>query len=277
MKIECPSCKASIKVSGLLEFNCTSCGKKFSKPVPLKAKDAGIFILCGVLAALCGLIFFGVIKQGILNQLAPFIIILGAVSFFKGVLQKLFADKSVLVVDEIEDSHVVKVHKVVVLDEIEALKHITEQESDNAGAYYNLGFANAKSGRYQEAIEVLKQAITLKPDYAEAHGILGIVYVELGRYQEAIDAYRQAIVLNPDRAVTYYNLGVAHFKSDHYQEAIEAYKQAIKLEANAAEVHANLGNAYLKLGNKEGALEEYRILKTLDPEWADKLYSMINQ
>jgi tetratricopeptide (TPR) repeat protein len=84
-------------------------------------------------------------------------------------------------------------------------------------------------------------------------------------------------VLNPDRAVTYYNLGVAHFKSDHYQEAIEAYKQAIKLEANAAEVHANLGNAYLKLVNKERALEEYRILKTLDPEWADKLYSLINQ
>ena len=274
MWILCPSCKAKTKVSGILLFKCTSCKKKFSKPVSLKAKDAGIFILMGILAVIGGIVCRA-IEGGVIEKLSPFIIILGVVTFLKGIFQKLFADKSVLVVDEIEKSKVVKEYPVVILEleQIVDYNQANNLEQVEAKAYYNLGIAYAKKKRYHESIETFKNAIKLNPAYAEAHGGLGLVFDELNHLQEAIQSFLHAVQLKPDYAVMHYNLGIAYFKSEHYQEAIEAYKKAIELNPKSPEVHANLGNAYLKMGNKDGALEEYKLLKTMDTEWADKLLS----
>jgi len=276
MWIICPSCKAKTKVSGILSFKCTSCGKKFSKPVPLNAKDAEIFILMGILAIIGGAVSHA-IEGGILEKLSPFIFILGTVTFLKGVFQRLFADKSVLVIDEIEKSSVVREYPVVVLEleQIADSNQAINLEQAEAKPYYNLGIAYAKKKRYHESIETFKNAIKLNPAYAEAHGGLGLVFEKLNHRQEAIQAYLQAIKLKPDYAVMHYNLGIAYFKSGRYQEAIEAYKKAIELNPKSPEVHANLGNAYLKMGNKDGALEEYKLLKTMDSEWADKLLRSI--
>ena len=41
--------------------------------------------------------------------------------------------------------------------------------------------------------------------------------------------------------------------------------------------HYNLGVVYLETGDKSSAIEEYKILKTLDPELANKLFNLINK
>ena len=60
-----------------------------------------------------------------------------------------------------------------------------------------------------------------------------------------------------------------------YKEAIEACKQAIRFKPDDAEAHYILVIVYLQLNDRGSALEEYKILKTLNPEMANKLFNLI--
>jgi tetratricopeptide (TPR) repeat protein len=62
-----------------------------------------------------------------------------------------------------------------------------------------------------------------------------------------------------------------------YKEAIEAYGQAVRIGPNIALAHFGLGLAYVSLNNRGSALEQYEILKSLDSELANKLYSRIGE
>jgi tetratricopeptide (TPR) repeat protein len=69
---------------------------------------------------------------------------------------------------------------------------------------------------------------------------------------------------------------VNYSKLRRYREAIEAYKEAIRIKPDFAEAHYNLGLTYLILGDKGSALDEYRILKDLDKDLANKLFTLID-
>jgi TPR repeat protein len=142
----------------------------------------------------------------------------------------------------------------------------TEKNSDNADAWFQLGYCYGELGRYQEAIEAYKQAIRIKPDLAEAHLMLGVAYGKLGRYQEAIEAHKQAIRIEPNFAEAHYNLGVTYDKLGRYQEAIEAYKQAIRIKPDNAEAHLMLGVAYYKLDHYQAAIEAFKQAIRIKPD-----------
>jgi Flp pilus assembly protein TadD len=161
-------------------------------------------------------------------------------------------------------------------DAIEAYQQAIRIKPDYAEAHCNLGGTYGELGRHQDAVEACKQAIRIKPDYAKAYYNLGVACHNLGRHQDAIEAYQQAIRNKPDYAEAYNNLGAAYHSLGRYQDAIKAYKQAIRIKPGYAEAHYNLGDAYLLSGDKGSALEEYKILKTLDTEQANKLFSLID-
>jgi tetratricopeptide (TPR) repeat protein len=160
---------------------------------------------------------------------------------------------------------------------IEAYERVLKINPDYIEAYNNLGVAYGKIGRVTEAIEFYQHAIKLKPDYAEAYYNLGRLFGNNGRTDEAIDAYKQAIKIKPDLAQAHNNLGRIFANSDRWHEAIEAYKQAVKFKPDLFEAHNNLGYAYLAVGDKNSALAEYNILKSLNPQLADKLLNQINK
>jgi tetratricopeptide (TPR) repeat protein len=160
---------------------------------------------------------------------------------------------------------------------ITLFSHAIEATQNNYLAYYNLGTAYNDIGRYPEAIEELKQAIKITPYYADAYYNLGVAYGNLSRHTEAIEAFTQFINIKPDDADAHYNLGLAYGNLNRRAEAIEAFKQAIKIKPNYAEAHYNLGTAYLAIGDKNSAMAEYNILKSLNPQFADKLLIQINK
>jgi tetratricopeptide (TPR) repeat protein len=194
-------------------------------------------------------------------------------------------------------------------DAIESYKQTIRIKPDYADAHYNLGNAYGILGRYEDAVESYKQVIRINPDLAEAHNNLGGAYFKLGRYQDAVESYKQAIIINPNYAEAHFLLGSAYGKLDRYEDAIESNKQAIRINPNYAEaylglagdygdlglyqdsiealkqvirikpdyadVHFLLGVSYLIVGDKGSALEEYKILKTLDTEQANELFSSI--
>ncbi len=189
--------------------------------------------------------------------------------------------------------------------------HAIEVTQNNYMAYNNRGNAYARSGRYPEAIDAYKQAVQIKPNFAEAHYNLGNVYSKLARFTEAINAYQlaiknrpdfalahynlgnacyalsrypeavnafeQAVKINPDYADAHYNLGLAYSNLGRYHEAINAYKQAVRIKPDDTEAHNNLGLAYLAIGDKNSAIAEYNILKSWNPQLADKLLNQINK
>ena len=160
----------------------------------------------------------------------------------------------------------------------EAMKACREAiriKEDLSEAYNNLGWVYHKIGRYPEAIESCKQAIRLKPDLAMAHYNLGNNYLALKKFEEAIESFKQAIRIKFDYAEGHMNLGAAYNQRGRYEEAIDSYRQAVQIKPDLAEAHLNLGMTYLRVGDRGSALEEYKILRNLDKELANLLFSLI--
>ncbi|MGD0786301.1 MAG: tetratricopeptide repeat protein, partial [Sedimentisphaerales bacterium] len=160
---------------------------------------------------------------------------------------------------------------------IAAYEQAIKIKPDLAMAHYNLGLAYGRLGHDNEAIAAYKQAIKIKPDYTEAHDSLGVAYARLGRWPQAIDASKQAIRIKPDLANAHKNLGNAYYALGRYPKAIESYKQVIRITPDDPWAYYNLGLAYLATGDKNSALTEYNILKSLNPQLANKLLNQINK
>ncbi len=60
-----------------------------------------------------------------------------------------------------------------------------------------------------------------------------------------------------------------------YKEAIDSCIQAIRIDTDFAEAHCYLGFAYVFSNDRGSALEQYKILKSLDPELANTLFTLI--
>ena len=152
--------------------------------------------------------------------------------------------------------------------------------------YLNLGHAQCNLSLYEKAAESYEQSIVLDPEFFESYTCLGWAQYNLGLYEAAIESYKRAIELNPDDADSvpggelsigraYNNLSLAYYTLGRYQDAIESCKQAIRIKPDFANAHYGLGVNYLRTGDKGSALEEYKILKTMDAEWANKLFKLI--
>jgi tetratricopeptide (TPR) repeat protein len=90
-----------------------------------------------------------------------------------------------------------------------------------------------------------------------------------------IETLKQAVEMHPNDADAQYNFGVAYHKSGMYKEAIESYKQAIRIDPDHANAHYSF--AYKTSNDRDSALEQYVILKSLDPELANKLLNRIGE
>lgn len=145
-----------------------------------------------------------------------------------------------------------------------------------ADAYYALGLTYREWGHADEEIQAYRQAIRLKPDFASAYERLGLRYLHSKRFTEAAETFRQLMVLKPDDPNAPDNLGEAYLELSRYSEAIDAFRQSIRLQPSSGRAYFNLGRAYLALGNREAAQEQYNLLQTLDADWAEKLYNLIN-
>ncbi|MDT5122614.1 MAG: hypothetical protein QOC96_2096 [Acidobacteriota bacterium] len=160
-------------------------------------------------------------------------------------------------------------------ESVDAYKQALRLDPNNADTLFVLGISYGKLGRAEDEVQSYKQAIRLKPDFTEAYEKLAQGYFRLNRFGEAVAAYKQVALLKPGDAVAYDNLGVAYLKLKQYAEAAEYFKQAIRLKPDFGRAYYNLGLAYLGLNDRDSALEQYNILKAIDPDQADQLYSVI--
>ncbi len=72
-----------------------------------------------------------------------------------------------------------------------------QQEPDLACAWYNLAYALAEQGLFEEAANALTRALGILPANPDAHFNLALCYEELDRHQEAIHHWQAFLRLAP--------------------------------------------------------------------------------
>jgi tetratricopeptide (TPR) repeat protein len=153
-------------------------------------------------------------------------------------------------------------------------------------------------GQYEAAIELLKEIIRINPESAEAHYNLGVAYYRSAnhwegleeplrqmisgdypafahdRYDDAVKACEQAIRIKSDYAAAYNILGAVYSALGRNVLAIDACGQAIRIKPDFGEAHFNLGLAHRERGDIASALKEIKILKLIDSDKADLLFTL---
>jgi len=196
-------------------------------------------------------------------------------------------------------------------DSITLYKHMLAVDPKSSAIYDNLGMAYAQQGRYDDALEALQKAIALNPNNGPIYFDLGVFYLDYSQPDKAVDAFAAAVKLVPDYGDAYLNLSIAYWRLGRFEESLKAAQQAAKLQPNLAAVCLNLGfvcgnlgkypeaaNAYgqavridpvdpkarfglalasLQAGQRNVALQQYEILKSLDPNSADRLGNLLKK
>jgi tetratricopeptide (TPR) repeat protein len=152
------------------------------------------------------------------------------------------------------------------------------QKSDYAGAltdfqtalavtkdyriYYQMGVANVKLNKQDDAVTDFKNTITAKPDFEAAYNDLGSVYFSQGKFQDAADNFQQVLKTSTDsvlKANVDYNTTLAYTNlattaGKNSKKAIEYLKKAVSF--------SNYDAAYLSLAKNYFLLNQYD--KTID-------------
>lgn len=95
-------------------------------------------------------------------------------------------------------------------------------------------------------------------------------------WKDNLTLWSDVVKKSPNKARGHNNLGIAYSSRGLIDRAVEHYLIAIKLNPDYPEAHYNLGITYIRLSDRASALREYEMLKNLDPQLANKLFSIIS-
>lgn len=167
------------------------------------------------------------------------------------------------------------------LEEAQEWRRLLELSQKWTGAYpkegaawFFVGIAYEKLGRYHEAIRAYREAIRRKENFSKAWCNLGTCYAYLGQYSEAVDAFKRAVRQKEDFGRAWSDLGAADVELGHYSEAVRALEKAVQLRPNLPEAWCNLGTAYAELKHYDQAISATRKAVRLKPDYGDAWYNL---
>ena len=150
---------------------------------------------------------------------------------------------------------------------------LAQKVSLPAFAHYELGFAQFKLKRNQDAIANFKQAITLKNDYALAYFGLGDLYFgNTKQYAEAANAYTSGLKFKPDSLNPLYRLAWCLSDLGQYQVALAPLQKVLALQPDHVNAQRELGYAYYQLKNHDEAVTIFKRMLQQNDKDALTLY-----
>ena len=114
-----------------------------------------------------------------------------------------------------------------------------------------------------------------REEAAESLYAKGLPFLWKEDYKKALPYFEEAVQKNPSYAGAYFQIGYCNAQLGQYVAAFEAYRRAIQIKPDFVFAHFFLGLMYLDVRDANHALMEYRILKDLDPGYANDLLNMI--
>ena len=110
----------------------------------------------------------------------------------------------------------------------------------------NKGVDKYKDKKYTDSEVDFRKGMEKAPENFQAKFNLGDAQYKQQRYDEALKSYQQALMASKDnelKAKTYFNIGNSLLKSQKYKESINAYVNSLKLNPNDEEAKYNLSYA----------------------------------
>lgn len=153
-------------------------------------------------------------------------------------------------------------------DAISAYEQAIKTNPLDVPAYQNLANYYNKIGRHDDAIDTYRKVTRLDPDFGPAHYKLGLLYARLGMFAKGKSSFEQAIRVNPSDASAYFYMGIACGKLGHYQEALNAHKKSIGIEPAFAPAYYYMGLIYGQLSKFEEEMAAYIQAIRVDPDYA---------
>src|SRR5438552_17246091 len=128
---------------------------------------------------------------------------------------------------------------------IELYKKLTQSDSKDADAFFNLCDAYSFLHRDEEAARAYRQATKLKDDDEEAFYQLGMVETRLAHYPEATAAFEKALEIDPDDYRASDAIENAKEGTQRIKEGKKHAEEMLKKQANA--------NGNLNVNSNRGA------------------------
>lgn len=126
--------------------------------------------------------------------------------------------------------------------DVAALARATLTLGPDAGAFYDLGWAESSTGRVRQALTAYGLALDLyrsvghRGNEAATLSNIGRVHDRLGDRQQALDHYHQALTLRREvgdrtgEAITRYNIAMIHRANGDIDAAIDELEQVVELD-----------------------------------------------
>ncbi len=141
---------------------------------------------------------------------------------------------------------------------VSMLNSVIAEDPKVIDAWFNLGNAYYKVGRFQEAIGYFTRALELKPDYDLAVINMANAYRKLGRDDAALAGYERYLQIDPKNANVRYQLGEIYLDRGDIPAAERNFRLALDLDKRLASARNALGAVAFKRGDMSGAEREIR-------------------
>jgi tetratricopeptide (TPR) repeat protein len=150
-------------------------------------------------------------------------------------------------------------------DAIDRFAQATSIEGANPQYLSNLGEAQRRAGRPEEALATFEKALLNRPEFLKAHLGVANALRDLGRYAEAVARYRLALAVDPTFAEAYHYLAAEFMRQGRNADAIPLLRKALALRGSYKDAEILLANALEAENETEEALAIYRAILERDP------------
>ena len=138
---------------------------------------------------------------------------------------------------------------------------VSEKDTQQASAHYQLGVSYLNDGNIQPAFVELQKALELNPRDKEVHNAIGVIYlVKLEDYPKATQHFQEALEIDKNYPEAANNLGNSYANVGDFTKAIESFRMALSNPQykNPAMALNNLGMVYYRLSRYDEAMDAFK-------------------
>jgi len=153
------------------------------------------------------------------------------------------------------------------LNTAEVIARATATNRLTPSFYFQLGAANERNHRFEEAERCFRKALALSPDFPEAMNYLGYMWAERGEnLKEARSLIEQAVKKEPENAAFLDSLGWVLFKLNEHEDALKWLNKAIEhAEEPDPTLYDHLGDVLAALKQPARAQEAWKKALSIEP------------
>jgi tetratricopeptide (TPR) repeat protein len=137
--------------------------------------------------------------------------------------------------------------------------------------YFHRGAEAMAAGHAPEAEAEFKHATEVAPDFAPAFLDMGLAQLRQDKLEDAIASIRKALALDPNARGAHLFLGIAEYQSHHIEQSVNDLQQAIDQDPKSVQPLLWMGIVEMNAGHPENATGPLDKAAALDPKNKDVL------